>query len=595
VTRSGDFWNAIKLAYRVTYQTAPKKIVAILLLSLISATFPTLQAWAWRELVNGAVTATTVQTAEFSAVLFWVGVGVVITLVQILVSQFSSYLKSRVQLDLQVKINVETFRQAAKLDFAFFENPEFEDVIERAKKNIAAHLAKFLFNFITILQLLLQTIGISVFLLWIDPFALFVIIPITVPYIWYQWAVAKARYRKDFLQTTRNRWLQFFVNCVMNHDFVPEVKINQLSTYLSGRYAKILQEFNDEDKKLLIRYDLIGNTIFELFFAFSFYLILGYAGWRVISGALKIGDLVVYARTATQMRGFMQSVSDVASSMVAEILYVRDWHAFMTAESDLDQQGQLTPSMKGQIELKSVSFRYPGTQHNTLHEVSLTIAPGETVAIVGENGAGKSTLVKLIARLYDPTTGTICVDGEDIRQIALTHYHQQLAYIPQRFNRFEATVADNIAYGDWQRLGNDPEKIREVAKRAGIHQMIEEMPSGYDTMLGRRFGNYDLSGGQWQKIAIARVLAREAKIMILDEPTSNLDAKSEYEIFSQFRQLAEGRTTLLISHRFSTISMADRIVVMHQGQIVEQGTHAELLALHGYYATMYRLHKSQIA
>ena len=381
----------------------------------------------------------------------------------------------------------------------------------------------------------------------------------------------------------------------MNYELIPEVKIDNLPPYLERRYTEILHEFDDEERTILIKYDVIGDTFFEFVFAFGMYLILAYAGLRVVAGNLLIGDLIVFARTATQLQNFMKNGSSIVNTMAQDALYVTDWYKFMSAKSNLENLGEnKLDHVHGRIDIRNATFAYPGSVETTLKNVSFVIEAGETVALVGANGAGKSTLAKVIARFSPLDRGSICLDGQDISEIELNQYYNQIAYVPQYFNRFEASAADNIAFGDWERLINNRAEIQSIAERTGIHELIMQMPNGYDTMLGRRFGTYDLSGGQWQKIAIARALGRNTPIVILDEPTSSLDAQSEYEIFSHFREMAQGRTTILISHRFSTISMADRIIVMHQGQIVENGTHAELVAANGYYATMYNLYAQQL-
>jgi ATP-binding cassette subfamily B protein len=242
-----------------------------------------------------------------------------------------------------------------------------------------------------------------------------------------------------------------------------------------------------------------------------------------------------------------------------------------------------------------VTFSYPGTENPVLYNVNLHIRAGETIALVGPNGSGKTTLVKLLCRLYELSSGSLKIDGENIQEYSLEFLHRQIAYVDQNNVRFEASVWENIAYGDWRRLINRPDLVRDIARMANIESMVLQMPNGFETLLGRMFGQFDLSGGQWQKLAVARALAKKASIYILDEPTAHLDAQSEFEIFSGLRDLVVNRTTILISHRFTTAQMADRIYVIDDGRVVQHGSHGELMERGGLYRELYNLHRLSFA
>lgn len=589
-----DLWQSVKVSVKVAYEVAPVQLAVILALTLTGWIFPTLQTWAWRELLNGVTANNLEDFAVSESLIFWAVVVVSSALLDGITNSIMSHMRAILQMQLQLKVNVDTFVHAAKLDLSFFENPEFEDMISRSQGNIAGQLSSFLNSITNLIYISLQLISVTVLLFYIDGWAVFILVPVALPYIWFQLYITQAQYEKRILQTTRRRWLGYYTSCVMSRGLIPEVKINSLAPHLADRYRETLESINAEDLELRTKIGLRGNMIFNIAFTLAYFGMLAYAGLRVISGNLLVGDLAIYARTATQLRAFIQQATSLGGTIVDKLLYVVDWQIFMNTEPTITGVGTAKPDISGGISVRNVTFKYPNTTKTILHDVSFDIHPGETVAIVGENGSGKSTIVKLLTRLYAVEEGSITVDGHEISDIDLDHYHGQYSYIPQHFNRFEATVQENIAYGDWERLKDQPDEVKKLAKTMGIDDLINAMPEGYETQLGRKFGTYDLSGGQWQQIAIGRALIRNSKFIILDEPTSSLDVKIEHKIFSDFRRLSKDRTSILISHRFSTLAIADRLIVMHEGRVVEQGSHDELITKNGYYAAMYNLQKHEI-
>jgi len=316
---------------------------------------------------------------------------------------------------------------------------------------------------------------------------------------------------------------------------------------------------------------------------------------QAILGEISAGMLVTFWIATGKLRGSLAGLATASSSVWDAQLSITDTREFLDLQPAFENRGTLRSSgIQREIRLENVSFCYPRGKRPAIRNLSLTIRAGETVAIVGHNGAGKTTLAKLMTRLYEATEGEILIDGTSIREYDLQALHDRMAFVFQRPTRYEATALENIAFGDWRRLLDRPEEVRSLARAVHVDQMIESLPDGYDTLLGRMFGDHDLSGGQWQKLAIARALACNPSVVILDEPAANLDVNSEYVLYQGIHELIRGRTTILISHRFSTVGMADRIFVLDEGRLVEEGTHDELLALGGAYSAMCKIHEATL-
>ena len=410
------------------------------------------------------------------------------------------------------------------------------------------------------------------------------------PYLVLQWRLTRGYFRNENSRVTKRRWTSYFVSMVTDHKAVPEVRLLNLAPYLIRRFRTLMTEFRDQDRSLHVR-GFVGSVTLVALMTGGLFLVFFRVISAVFQGRLTLGDVAVFGGATARLRLSLERAIGTLSAAIGEALYIANLRRFLSVTPAIvDGSRRCSGVARGEVEVVNLTFTYDGSTEPALHDVSLHIRPGEIVGLVGENGAGKSTLIKLLCRLYEPGSGSIRFDGTDIRELSIASYHQLIASVLQPVGRYEASAADNVAYGDWERLLGERAAVERVGREAGIDPLFRELPQGYDTPIGRRFGSRDLSGGEWQRVAIARALARPASLLILDEPTSSLDARAEFELFSRFRELAAGRTTLLVSHRFSTLSMADRIIVMEDGRIVEQGTHAQLIRDGGLYATLYSLH-----
>ncbi len=486
--------------------------------------------------------------------------------------------------------SVRLIHKAAELDLYQFEDSEFYDKLERARRQTTSRtvlMGQVLTQMQDVLTLLFLAGGIVYFSPW-----LIVILAISVvPAFLNESQFSRNSYSLTQSWTPQRRELDYLRFIGASDETAKEVKIFGLSDFLAGRFKKLSDEYYAANKRLAVKRAAIGG-LYSAVGTLAYYGAYLFILWQTAVGIITIGTLTFLGGSFQRLLSLMQGLVYRFSSIAESSLYLKDLFDFFDIQPTIrgSEAGRPFPHpVRDGFVFEDVGFSYPGSEQYALRHLSFHLRSGEKLALVGENGAGKTTLVKLLARLYEPTEGRILLDGHNLQEYDLGELRRAIGVIFQDYIRFQFSAGDNIGVGEVNYL-EESDRVRDAATKSLASTVIDNLPHKYEQVLGKRFqGGVDLSGGQWQKIALGRAYMKEAELLILDEPTSALDARAEHEVFERFSALLQNKTAVLISHRFSTVRMADRILVLKDGRVLELGTHPELLELGGKYAELFDL------
>ena len=580
-------------ALRLVWQANPVATVGLGFLTLGGALLPAAQAWVGKLIVDGVVAS--IQKGndpdQVRTVFYYLIIELILFLLSTGINHSRRLIQQLIQLQLANQIRSEIIRKALTLDLAFFEHPDFYDRLQNARREGGYKPVELINDTFQIVQNMITLISFAALMLRFSPWLVLILLATSIPAFIAETRFSEQGFRLLTRRAPETRQINYLSRLLTEDTAAKEIKLFNLGSTLLKRYKTLFDKFFQEDKSLAVRRALVGFSL-GLVATLGFYGSYAWIVWRTVQGMISLGDMTLYLSIFRQGQSTFQSILAGVGNIYENNLFMAHYFEFLELKPQMQvatPAEKLPASLTRGIEFRGVGFRYPESDEWVLRGIDLKILPGEKIALVGHNGAGKTTLIKLLSRLYDPTEGTILIDGTDIRELDPLDLRQKIGVIFQDFVRYHLPVSENIGFGQIE-AADRMDKIVDSARKSGADAMIENLPQGYQTMLGRWFhGGHELSLGQWQRVALARAFMRDAEILVLDEPTASLDAQTEYEIFQHFKELTDGKMAILISHRFSTVRMADSIVVIEGGRVAENGSHEELLRREGIYARLFSM------
>jgi ATP-binding cassette, subfamily B, bacterial len=574
----------------MVWDTSPVLVSATTVLRLFRALLPVAMLWVSKLILDSVVGWIRRGNGDsrriWKLVALELGLAVISDLLGRANSLFDSLLGDR----FTNRISVRLIEHATKLDLASFEDPVFYDKLERARRQTSGRLS-LLAAVLNVAQDGLSLISLSAALIVFSPWLMVLLVAAVIPAFLGETHFTTMAYSVLYRWTPQRRLLDYIRLLGASSQSAKEVKIFGLGPHLAERYHEVSERIFEENKKVAVKRAGVG-FILNLVSTGGYYGAYAVVLLRTLAGAISVGTFTFLTGAFSRSRMYIEKILQSFTDISEQALFLKDLFEFFEMKPTIQSTSGALPAprpIRDGFEFRNVAFAYPGSSRMVIENISFRLEPQEKIALIGENGAGKTTLVKLLARLYDPTDGQILLDGVDLREYSVEDLRKEIGVIFQDYMRYELLAKENIGFGKIEDLA-DQSRIERAAQKSLAFQVIGKLPLGYDQMIGRRFeGGVDLSGGEWQKFALARAYMRDAQLLILDEPTATLDARAEFEVFRRFAELTQGRMAVLISHRFSTVRMADRILVLEGGQIREQGTHNQLRALGGRYEELFEL------